>query len=626
VKLTSHIKVRTYSGTSDELWLDEWRSPHQVDVPIVDVPQFLANLRSGTITYGEDVLYVDKLHTGFLTWCSSVKASRRAKSAAQWEGASTDVLQTIRDTMSASDYFPQLIGLMGQESGKTTSTIEIRPENIVFFKSIAKTFDDEFLEDVVTIIDPLVTESDRYKQRAGAEVLAGFLRGSKNWSPKGYHNLWSWVTSRLDDIYAHIRPDTITCWEGLFNEQLTDRDYYRIKPLVDWILSLPLEFHSDSAFAMSKTLVLFNVVMDCSWPYLSPLSDKYMHQFLDNANTGYAEIRTHIAQNLATIVMSQWEPCYPSTEALLEACLVKDDPLGIRSSPYLSRISDIVQHLTVWKEQRLPPPRVSQSQYDKVGLTMLQWIWSISHGSQAALMFPYTVQLLPEILRMSELNDSAELQKYSSAVLYVLSAVTPPSGYMDVIVDHFLESIKGSASWRIRVKALPALIVFFYRNIMSISHDVTRKIMDGLLDCLADENIEVREMASKTLSGVVRCSQRGSIIPLKDRFVRLARKTKLPSRKDPTYADALRTLHSAILGLCALIESSPYSVHPWMPPLTEVLADHATDPPPISTTIRKCASEFKKTHQDTWHKDQLAFDEDQLQSLSSMLVGTSYYA
>ena len=28
--------------------------------------------------------------------------------------------------------------------------------------------------------------------------------------------------------------------------------------------------------------------------------------------------------------------------------------------------------------------------------------------------------------------------------------------------------------------------------------------------------------------------------------------------------------------------------------------------------------------QDTWHKDQLLFDEDQLQSLSSMLVGTSY--
>lgn len=31
-------------------------------------------------------------------------------------------------------------------------------------------------------------------------------------------------------------------------------------------------------------------------------------------------------------------------------------------------------------------------------------------------------------------------------------------------------------------------------------------------------------------------------------------------------------------------------------------------------------------HQDTWHRDQLAFDEDQLQNLSTMLVGTSYCA
>lgn len=97
-----------------------------------------------------------------------------------------------------------------------------------------------------------------------------------------------------------------------------------------------------------------------------------------------------------------------------------------------------------------------------------------------------------------------------------------------------------------------------------------------------------------------------------DRFVKLARRTKLPSRKDPKYAESLRTVHSSILGICALIESFPYSVESWMPPLTEgscvlgcghrpdadhrfpVLANHATDPPPISTTIRKCASEFKK--------------------------------
>jgi proteasome activator subunit 4 len=131
-------------------------------------------------------------------------------------------------------------------------------------------------------------------------------------------------------------------------------------------------------------------------------------------------------------------------------------------------------------------------------------------------------------------------------------------------------------------------VVFFYRNLLSISGAQARAIMDALLDCLADQNVEVREMASKALSGVVRCSQRQSIIPLKvcrliravrayrgtdgmtqNRFIALARKSRLPARRDPKYAEVLRALHSAILGLCALIESYPYTVETWMPPLTD---------------------------------------------------------
>jgi proteasome activator subunit 4 len=39
--------------------------------------------------------------------------------------------------------------------------------------------------------------------------------------------------------------------------------------------------------------------------------------------------------------------------------------------------------------------------------------------------------------------------------------------------------------------------------------------MDLMLNCLSDDNVEVREMASSALSGIVRVSQRQSIIPLK---------------------------------------------------------------------------------------------------------------
>lgn len=63
--------------------------------------------------------------------------------------------------------------------------------------------------------------------------------------------------------------------------------------------------------------------------------------------------------------------------------------------------------------------------------------------------------------------------------------------------------------------ALPALVVFFYRNLLSIPNESVSTVMTVLLNCLSDDNVEVREMASKALSGIVRVSQRQSIIPLK---------------------------------------------------------------------------------------------------------------
>jgi proteasome activator subunit 4 len=46
---------------------------------------------------------------------------------------------------------------------------------------------------------------------------------------------------------------------------------------------------------------------------------------------------------------------------------------------------------------------------------------------------------------MSELNDSPDLQAYSSAILYVVSAVTPPAEDVEVILNHFMDAIKSSS-------------------------------------------------------------------------------------------------------------------------------------------------------------------------------------
>ena len=125
---------------------------------------------------------------------------------------------------------------------------------------------------------------------------------------------------------------------------------------------------------------------------------------------------------------------------------------------------------------------------------------------------------------------------------------------------------------------------------------------------------------------------------MQDRFVAEVRRVRLPKRQDPEYTNKLRSLHAGILGVCALIESFPYTIEPWMPPLTEgspeilfplpivltfsasVLSPHASDPPPISSTIRKCASEFKKVRDGCFmppnSSSNLCFDHEQTHQVS----------
>ena len=82
----------------------------------------------------------------------------------------------------------------------------------------------------------------------------------------------------------------------------------------------------------------------------------------------------------------------------------------LRSARYLENVVAMVKKLPDWKEQRLPQPRTNRSQYDKVGLTceccnalkplypevmqVLLWMWTMSHGPMAPLMFKYIMPML----------------------------------------------------------------------------------------------------------------------------------------------------------------------------------------------------------------------------------------
>lgn len=64
-------------------------------------------------------------------------------------------------------------------------------------------------------------------------------------------------------------------------------------PLLPVSCLMPLDTHIiERGFLVTKSLMLFNAVIDSLGLRFLPACDKYMHLFLDNANTGYAEAST----------------------------------------------------------------------------------------------------------------------------------------------------------------------------------------------------------------------------------------------------------------------------------------------------------------------------------------------
>lgn len=164
VRLTAHIKIRSFAKSIGDAWRHEWRNPLSVDLPITNPNNFLQTLWELPTSDGE-VFYVDKLDSGFLTWAPTIKVYRRVaegSSALVWEQASQPLLEAMRAVMSQDDFFVQLTALFAQESSKNPTTLKVRPEHVLFVKSIGWSI---FLPDPHLVLNKL-TRSKDIRERA----------------------------------------------------------------------------------------------------------------------------------------------------------------------------------------------------------------------------------------------------------------------------------------------------------------------------------------------------------------------------------------------------------------------------------------------------------------------------
>ncbi|KAJ1028660.1 hypothetical protein NDA16_001826 [Ustilago loliicola] len=632
-KILYYVKLRTLAPSDEDLLLGQTKNPlkhsEKLPSPVSSewTQQYIASFAEPLTPTSK---LRDKPSQGWLVWGEEEDFYDPPPADGvvfDWEAASKPAIEAVRTKFTQESWWQSFCRHLSQEKERDYPG----SESVTLLKSIFQIFGVELLPFIKTTTEQFIAEKDRHRQRAASELICGIYRGSKHWNMKDQDTLWSWLESLLPKIFEGCTPDSQPAWQSCIEYMLQARDPRRALPLVRYVVNIARdnigrENNTASPWEQAKAQNLLRGVMISMNLQFAPFgADDFIRLYSENFDSDFQEVRSVISEGLADLELLQVNPSFGSVEMMLDECSSGHGSLLAKPELYSGRLEVLSQQLAQWRQERKSTAE-GTSQYDRAAMTALLWI-SITMGDHRnGAIAGEAIKYIPDIFAMLELHDNKELSALARAVLTKISTHPFTSEHAGKLIDTLLHVTRSSVdSWRARLDTLPVLQVIYFQNLFYLSDATITSIVELLLELLTDKHLEVREMASTTLSGIVRCSQRRLIKTLKNRFTKIVSTTKVPRRGEAGYDQQLITLHSGILGASALLAAFPYEVPDWMPSLiVETVAQHTDDPVPISTTVRKCAADFKRTHQDTWSEDQKKFG-DLLPEVNDFTLGRSDY-
>lgn len=594
--------------------------------------------------------FVDSDFPGWLVWGKSFVAYRGKPCIEDRYDETETAARKQIGALITRDWLKQCFEYMKQEP-RDAAADRFKVSNVSFLTHLveliqcgmsAVTFDD--LKELT--LEIYGDGSDKHQHRATAEILAALLsRGVEE--PREYRDrAWNFAGPMLLNIINDkLTPENLQYWMTCVHMVTGLRDPRRSRELVLGLSSFRLDFMSDAAFKdSSKVSLLEFLINDAGWHFRD--EKPILEDVLSHLDHPYKAVREAMGRMLGTIYRTRYYEAFPTVTALLEENKASSS-IGIHpykpSKELTTAITETFQRLEQWRLERTPGQK-EQSSYTCGSKTVLIWIdWILSSQECAGLVEFVPTLFIDQLLHMMDVKEDPELMKLAYHVYRHLPNLPLREGQDEAIIGKLIDMGQSASSWHQRLRALINLQVLYFRRLFLTRPDQRQMIFDSVADTLADPQLEVRDAASVTLAGMIRCTPaaiRNPIIQsLQRRFEEQLRKTPMPKRKRTlpdesgreTPTDVQRQVirrHAAVLGLGALIEAFPYATPPpaWMP---EVLAHLATrtanDPGVVGNTTKSILAEFKKTRQDSWSVDQKYFTPEQLEDLEGVLW-KSYFA
>ncbi|KAK4236188.1 hypothetical protein C8A03DRAFT_35915 [Achaetomium macrosporum] len=611
------------------------------DDPLV-TEKFLAQFEK----YDDDVDYfVDSDYPGWLVWGKRITVSRANPKPFL---AYDELEEKVRDQIGkiiTKDWFKTCFDYLKQEP-RDAGADRFRMQNLILLMNVfdlmhygktVATFDD-----VVKMVKEVYGDgSDKHQHRATAEILGALLTGSIDDPKEIRDRVWGFAAPMMLKIIADdLTPDNLPHWMTCLHVIIDGKDPRRSRELTEALASFRLDRNSNAAFKESSKVQLIEfIINDAGWHFRR--EKPVLEDCLAHLDHPYKSVRESIGRIIATIYRTRYHESFKDVSTLLELNKA-ESPIGIRayqpSEEFSATIRDVFSRLEKWRQERTPGQQTPSS-YTSGSKTVLIWLDNMLSSHECMQLVPFFPDpFIDQLLHMMDVKEDPELMKLAYHVYRHLPNIPFRSGEDEAFIAALIRVGKTASSWHQRLRALVNMQVVYFRRLFLTQPQQRQMLFDAVGDMLADPQLEVRDCASATLAGMIRCSPasiRNPIIyQLKDRFERELRLNPMPKKKVPgtdTPVDLQKQIvrrHAAVLGLGALIEAFPYATPPpkWMPEVLAHLASRAaSDPGVVGKATKSILAEFKKTRQDSWGVDQKYFTSEQLEDLEGVLW-KSYFA
>lgn len=518
----------------------------------------------------------------------------------------TEAERLIYQVFMDKEFVEKLISFLSLEEHKGKDHFDTQRTQM--FKNLFRNYGSCVVEHFKPHLEKLAVDSQESSQRCASEIIAGLVRGSNHWSYKMMKEVREWLEPLLVKVLSVVHPETQEDWYQCFSEISADRDPRRILWLLKCLLKNPLNEGNGSFIDSCRLSLIQAVLSQQEWRIPSLLKE---------VSTFLSTQLDHPFKNVREKIGSLFSGIY----------LMDVSSLGFQIL-YSPLLTDLVEMFS----QQIPNPQelitvTPDSQTLKICKTAMN---VIVHAYQPSAVELY--HIFSMVLPLAAYEDDDEIGQLIKLMCKQLCRCELSPEKIPSILS-ILRKAASCGLWKVKIPVLLILQVLAFWNLFtfSSSSSAINELVDLLLLLMEDTQIEVRELAASTVSGLVRCGflshDKVKILFSKQSRTKIPKKPKEETDSGmPGQEGHLVRRHCGVLGLAALVEACPYTVPDWLPDIVDELSTHLHDPAPIPSTVKKTMSEFKRTHHDNWREHKLKFTEDQLSALSDLLVSPSYYA